>query len=315
MASYYDLISEEFKRPEYLEAQKKASEAQQALADLQAQAPGYLDRESQKLETADPVLQQMLGQRAKQQGELFSKPMEAREQYKDIFDPTKRSAMVSQAIGSLIGKLGGTSGLIEQQRGFAGQRAQTSLDALLAQTGLAQTAAQTAGSERDILRDILSQSAGANYDQQFAGSGGTSSTAAERQAEADKNYYLENAAITEDAYETLGRMDSDFVDWFMTNRAMNPMANQAGTGEGGKYTKNDIMVEKTNYYDKLPKELTYTQAVAEQAKDDERVAKQDFADTLRANTDDKGNITLTRQEAYLTFPELEHSWINDFIPE
>ena len=48
-------------------------------------------------------------------GALYAKPMEAREKYKDIFDPTRREALVAQAIGNVMAQLSGTGGLIEQQ--------------------------------------------------------------------------------------------------------------------------------------------------------------------------------------------------------
>ena len=165
--SYMDFITEAFKSPEYEQAQTQYDEALAKLTELQAEVPGYLDRESQRLEEADPVLQKMMEQRATQTGALYSKPMEAREKYKDIFDPTKREALVAGAIGNVMGQLSGTGGLIEQQRGFAGQRAQTALDALLAQAGMAETAVGAATEQRDFLKDLLTTGAAEEYAEQY----------------------------------------------------------------------------------------------------------------------------------------------------
>ena len=109
----------------------------------------------------------MLGQRAQQMGALYAKPMEAREKYKDIFDPTRREALVAQAIGNVMAQLSGTGGLIEQQRGFAGQRAQTALDALMAQIGLAETAYEAASEKTDWMRDLLTKGAEVAYGEQY----------------------------------------------------------------------------------------------------------------------------------------------------
>ena len=150
--SYTDEILNAYKSPEL---DTKYNEALDTLKDLQSQVPGYLGRKSSELREADPELQQLIDEQSKYQGEMFSAPLAAREKYANIFDPNVRRKLVAQATGNIMGKLSGTQARIGQRQGTADQRAQTAMDLLTSQIGLAETGLQAAGQERDFFRTLV----------------------------------------------------------------------------------------------------------------------------------------------------------------
>ena len=162
--TYLDFINDAYKAPQYLEAQKKYDDAMKILSDLQAQVPGYLDKKSSELQQSDPELQKLIKQRGEYTSQLYSKPFEARDEYKDIFDPTTREALVSKSVGNIMGQLSTTGDFIGQRRGTADQRAQRALEALQAQVGLAQTGVGLASDEKSRLESLLNTGAQSEYE-------------------------------------------------------------------------------------------------------------------------------------------------------
>lgn len=150
--TYTDFINQAFDNPDY----QKATET---LSNLTAQAPTYYNDTLNKLKTEDPLLNQLQSERAKYTADLYAAPFEARSQYSDIFDPTKREALVSRAVGNVLGQIQGTQSLIENRGGTLQQQAQTALDLFNAQLGAAQTQVSDMGSLLQKIADKNYQAA------------------------------------------------------------------------------------------------------------------------------------------------------------
>jgi len=186
--TYQEHVNYAFNNPEYQESQRRVQEARDTLSGLTEKEPGYYDRKAQQFEEADPALQKLLGERGDLVGQYSQGGIQARNRYKNIFDPAKRRALVSQAVANTVGNLSKVGGLVEQQRGFAGQRAQTALDTLLAQTGAAETLLESETQGRDELRDILLGSAEAEFGKQYTPVSDDEWDDIEKKAQIDKKY-------------------------------------------------------------------------------------------------------------------------------
>jgi len=147
--TYTDFINQAFESPQLQEAENR-------LTELTEKAPTFYEDTLSGLKTKDPLLQQLQQQRAGFVSDLYAKPFEAREQYSDIFDPNKREALVSRAIGNVMGQLSGTGSMIENRGGTLEQQAQTALKVFETQFGAAQN-------QYSELRDMLKSIAEKNY--------------------------------------------------------------------------------------------------------------------------------------------------------
>lgn len=161
--TYSQFIDQAYRNPQYDEASRKYDEALKTLNELTTKEPGYLLKQKTQIESKDPFLQKLNQERSKYIGEQFSAPMTARAKYSDIFDPTKREALVAQAIGNVVGKLSGTQGAIDFRRGTDAEKAQAALEVLQAQIKAATNTANAAGDTKDALGRLLQDIAGKNY--------------------------------------------------------------------------------------------------------------------------------------------------------
>ena len=158
MATYQDYLNTAFKNPEYIRAQQDYEKASKQLSDLTAQAPLYAKKKQQSLEAADPELARLRQERSGLAGQLYAQPFQARDQYKDIFDPVARERLIAQSVGNVLGQLGGTNEMISARRGTAQQQAQDALELFKSQIGAAETLTSSAkdrsGDIRDTLKDV-----------------------------------------------------------------------------------------------------------------------------------------------------------------
>lgn len=137
-ATYQDLINEAFQNPDYLKAKEDYGKSVQALADLQSQIPNYAVNKQKEILANDPTLGQLNAEQSRLAGQLFSQPMVARDAYKDIFDPTKREALIAQSVGNILGSLTGVKSLIQQRQGTAKDQADQALELLKSQIDVGQ---------------------------------------------------------------------------------------------------------------------------------------------------------------------------------
>jgi hypothetical protein len=82
------------------------------------------------------------------------------------------------------------------------------------------------------------------------GTGTGSGTAGERDKASDIQSAKDSGAFLDDKTINtfINNYDSDFINWFMTRRASDPMANRGGSGPEGQYTITDINNEYKNGY-------------------------------------------------------------------
>lgn len=128
--SYQDYINQTFKSPAYTQATKDYNTQVNNLNTLQQQEPGFLQSETSRLQQNDPQYQQLLKGNQAAVSNLYSAPQTAMDQFKDIFNPQTRNALVARAIGNALGQLSGSNALIKQEGGYQSQKAQTALDLL-----------------------------------------------------------------------------------------------------------------------------------------------------------------------------------------
>lgn len=164
MPTYLDYINQAFNNKQYKDAVTEANKATQELTTLQSQLPNYLENKQRELVAADPALQQLNAERAKFAGQLYSKPMEARSQYSDILDPVKREALVSQAIGNIVGQLQGTEGMIGLRKQTNQDLAQQAYNLLQSNIDIAKTRAGNAADSVSSLKKLLETAAGKEFD-------------------------------------------------------------------------------------------------------------------------------------------------------
>lgn len=155
MASYQDYLNQAFSSPQLSVAQRQYEAAQKQLSDLNAQLPNYQVQEYQKLIKNDPQLQQLNTQRSAAVGSLFSTPLAAQDQYKDIFDPVKRNALVAQATGNVLGQLSGYNANIEQRKQKSNDLANQALELLKSRIAAAQGGASSAADVYNQVRGDL----------------------------------------------------------------------------------------------------------------------------------------------------------------
>lgn len=119
--TYADYLNDAFRGKDYLKAQQEAN-------DLASQAPDFLAKKQAELASADPALQALTTERGRLRSQLYSAPATGQQDYRDIFDPIKRQALISQAIGNTTGLLSGAEARIQQRQGSVDQLANRAYD-------------------------------------------------------------------------------------------------------------------------------------------------------------------------------------------
>lgn len=164
--TYGNYINEAFKDPRYAAAEKAVSDSQAALDALVNQAPTFQTDEQKRIMAADKFLPTFNADRAKQVGDLYARPATARAEYQDIFDPSRRSALVAQAVGNTLGQLSGTNEAIAQRKGTATDLATQAYNQLLARIEGQRSSLDTAKEKRSTLKGLLEDAAKSYYEEQ-----------------------------------------------------------------------------------------------------------------------------------------------------